>query len=112
MIKYEDIKKIASNIDFSKYDFDFIGIRIQDEIFEQIGEEINHNSKVWEDGNETDEELDGICAINAKTTQYLPKSVGGYIGNVVIILGSNDVEYGQDEEELIMKNAIVLDIIG
>ncbi len=110
MISNEQIKAIANSIDVDKYNFDYIGIRVQEELHENVGDLIRHNSKVWVDGEETDEELNGVCAINAKTTQYLSKW-GGYSGKVVIVIGSDYAQDGQDEEELIMKDAVILEVI-
>lgn len=53
--------------------------------------------------NDRDEEI--LEKINAIINDF------GYVGEIVIIAG-NDFEYGADENEIIIENAIVLDIRG
>lgn len=111
MTDVKTIKEIANSILSKNYEFDYVGIRIQEELFgEEIGQELNFKSYVWDDGNQTDELLNGICAINAKTAKRL-NFIGGYMGRHILVLGCDYVEYGNDSEEIIMNNPIVLDIL-
>ena len=63
--------------------YEFVGIRTQEETFE-LGS-IEHVSSVWDDGEETGETLTGICG--------------------------NSAEYGADEGELIIEDAVVVEIL-
>jgi len=86
-------------------DYSFIGIRVQETPFE-LGT-INHKSLVWEDGNETDEELEGICVVDIK---YF-KSCSSYYGQYVAIICGNNAEIGEDAGELIIQDAVVVEIL-
>ena len=90
-------------------EYQYFGIRTQDVPFE-LGE-IDHNSKVWEDGDETDEELDGISATNATSGSISAHIDGLYYGDHMAILASNDITWGEDVDELVMRDAVVIRII-
>ena len=105
-----EIRKIAEEYEM---DFDCIGIRTQEIPFE-LGE-ITHNSKAWVDGEETKEELDGICvtkidseAVKMHTGE---RKFGSYCGNHLAIIGGEIDTYGEDDGEVILKNAVVLYIV-
>jgi len=104
-ITKEDAKEI-----FKKYsyrfdgDYDFVGIRVQEQPFE-LGK-IEHASKVWDDGEETDEELDGICVIDAN--DYNEPSYFGY--HIAVICG-DEAEHGNDRGELIISDPVVVEIL-
>lgn len=89
-------------------EFDSYGFRIQEIDTTEIGNEINYVSKVWVEGEETDEELNGVCAISAKVVKSLSNQSGDYFGNYIYLLGSNSTESGEDFGEIIMQNAVVL----
>jgi len=108
MTDNKTIKDIAKNIKNSEYDF--IGIRVEEEINQSIGQIVTHKSYVWDDGVQTDELINGVCAIDITQVKYLD-NFGGYFGKIVYILGSYSAEYGNDCGEIIMRDAVVLDII-
>ena len=101
------IASIREIIEDKELDFDYgyVGVRVQEEPF-ALGE-IDHASHIWEDGDDTEEELDGICAINAVSLEIAPE----YFGDHVAILVSDNATYGEDAGELIMKDAEVAAII-
>ena len=109
----KSMKDIVKAIDLNSIDPDgryaYIGIRIQDESYGlHVGQTVEHNSHVWIDGDETDTELDGVCAISTAVINFVDTM---YFGDTVIVLGSDAAEYGEDLGEIIMKDAVVLDII-
>ena len=108
MTKAEAIKNIIDRIDEIQdaYDYGYIGIRVSDNEFTKG--EILDNSFVWVDGEMTDEELDGTCAIMLKDA----KLANAYHGNHVAIIGSDSMEYGQDLGEIILRDAEVLEVIA
>lgn len=108
MTKNEAIEKIMERIEEIKdeYDFGYIGVRVQEDAF-VLGETLN-NSFVWIDGEMTDEELDGTCAIRIDDA----KLAKGYHGDHVAVIGGDHVEYGQDLGEIIIRNAEVLEVIA
>lgn len=104
-----ELKEMINNNDWD-VDFGKFGIRIQEQFF-TLGS-IEHNSKVWFNGEETDEELDGICAIDLNAPEAAECLNGnGYFGNHIALIASDSYEYGQDAGEVILKNAEVLYII-
>lgn len=99
----ENIKKIAEEMDLS-WDYDFIGVRVQEQEFE-LGE-IDHLSHVWDNGDDTGVELDGICVCNLSRL-----GVNNYFGDHVAIICGNEAEYGEDDGELIIRDAEVVKVI-
>lgn len=96
-----------------KYEYAYIGIRTQTHEFE-LGE-IYHTSYAWNDGEMTDEELDGICCTDIDSN-YATAHTGehfccSYIGNHVAIIAGNHAEWGTDEGEVIIKDPEVVMII-
>ena len=104
----EMIAKIRNTIDEMQldYEYEYIGVRVQEQPFELV--EIDHMSKVWIDGEETDEDLCGICTTKVDSLAKLPYE---YIGNHVAIICGNEAEYGTDVGEIIIRDAIVSAII-
>lgn len=108
MATMHQIKSVLSgiNIDEINAQYYYVGIRVQDDAFGMsVGDIADHNSHIWEDGDDTGDELDGICAISINNMRYVK---GEYFGNVVVVLGSNDVDCGEDVGEIVMRNAEVL----
>lgn len=105
----EALKEMIDNNDWD-LDFSRFGIRIQECPFE-LGE-LDHNSKVWVDGTETDEELDGVSAIDLDAPESADSLVGdGYYGEYIALVGGVKYEHGQDLGEVILMDAKVLYII-
>lgn len=106
------VAELKEMIDNNNWDIEYgkFGIRIQEQSFE-LGA-IDHNSKVWVDGEETDEELDGVCAIDLDSPEAFETLNGnGYFGSYIALIASNSYEYGFDAGEVILKDAEVLYII-
>lgn len=110
MVRYKTIKKIAEQLLQKEFDYDYVGIRIQEEKTEKIGEIMAHKSYVWDDGEMTDERLNGVCAVDIKQAKAL-FDFGGYDGDYIYILGCYHASNGEDAGEIIMTDPIVLDII-
>lgn len=111
MKSFKEIYEIAQKVKDNN-NFDFIGIRVQENFSEKIGDVLSHRSFVWVDGEETKELLNGVCAINANKLNFtFGLSNGGYSGDMVLILGSNDAERGEDVSEIIMKDPVIIDIL-
>lgn len=97
------IKKIAEEMDLS-WDYEFVGVRVQEQEFE-LGT-IEHLSHVWDNGDDTGVELDGICVCSLDRL-----GVNNYFGNHVAIICGNEAEYGEDDGELIIRDAEVVKVI-
>jgi len=70
-------------------------------------------SRVWVDGDPTDEVLDGACAVQVRTAQDIEHALAGgsYMGKPVL-LGCNRMSYGEDAGEIVMEDAIVLALVS
>ena len=109
----DEIRAIAE-----KYmdDYEVIAIRTQNVPFE-LGE-MTHESKVWDDGDETEESLNGICATNIKNSAVDMHSSdhttyrGYYDGEYQAIIAGNYYSYGEDNGEIIISDPIVVEIIA
>ena len=108
MTKREAIESIINRIDEIKEnaEYEYIGVRVQENEFAE-GETLD-NSFVWVDGEITDDELDGTCAVRLEDANL----ANGYFGDHVAIIGSNSMEYGQDLGEIILRDAEVLEVIA
>ena len=108
MTKAEAIKNIMNRIDEIKEnaECEYVGIRVQENEFTKG--EILDNSFVWVDGEMTDEELDGTCAVKLEDAELIK----GYFGDHIAIIGSDSMEYGQDLGEIILRDAEVLEVIA
>lgn len=108
MTKREAIENIMNRIDEIKEnaEYEYIGVRVQENEFTEG--EILDNSFIWIDGEMTDEELDGTCAVKIDDARL----ANNYFGDHVAIIGSNSMEYGEDLGEIILRDAEVLEAIA
>lgn len=109
MTKKEIIKNIAKRINEIKDaypEYDRIGIRVQENEFKK-GEILN-NSYIWIDGEMTDDELDGTCAVNLDDAELAK----GYYGDHIALIAGDYTEWGQDLGEIIITNAQVLEVLA
>ena len=105
-------RRLEEIIEELRMEHEYIGIRIQYEPF-CIGP-IDHESTAWEDGYETDRKLGGICAVHVDERNAVARymeAVDHYFGTHAAILVSDCIEYGDDDNEIIMKDAEVAYII-
>lgn len=101
----ERVKGIANGLDY-----DYIGFRVQEVPF-SLGE-MNHRSHVWNDGNDTGEELDGVCALDVRSMFFRPSRYGEYIGDYAAIVAGNYAEYGVDAGEIVISDPVVVEVIA
>ena len=108
MAKKEAIESIMNRIKeiMENSDYEYIGVRVQDKEFKDG--EILDNSFVWVDGEMTDEELPGTCAVKLEDAQL----ANSYFGEHVALIGSNTMEYGQDLGEIILRDAEVMEVLA
>ena len=99
----ENIKKIAEEMDLS-WNYEHVGVRVQEQEFE-LGT-IKHLSHVWDDGDDTGIELDGICVCKLDRLGH-----NNYFGEHIAIICGYEAEYGEDDGELIIRNAEVVKVI-
>lgn len=98
----EFIAKVREVVEENELDSKYgcIGIRVQEEPFE-MGE-MTHVSHVWGDGDDTGEELNGVCVTNVNARRF-PQ----YFGDHVALVCGNHCEIGEDEGELVIEDATV-----
>ena len=103
--------------------YKYIGIRTQEEPFE-LGD-MQHQSVVWRNGEETSQRLGGVSATNIKSEavsshsdikrDYLKmrnyRNSGYYYGNNVAIIVGNESKRGSDYGEIIIKKPKVVRIL-
>ena len=107
----EMIDRINSMIEDLSYDYEFVGIRTQEEPFE-LGE-MDHVSHIWVDGDDTGEELDGVCTLSL-TMKHIDwaKLAGAYCGDHAAIVCGNSGSWGEDAGEIIIEDPEVVEIIA
>jgi len=111
MITNKKINEILSQAKINNEDA--IGIRIVDDYYDdydlKIGDKLGV-SYVWFDGDYTDEKLNGVSAISfdAKLEDVTFK---GYIGKKILVINGSIEGYGEDEGEIIVADAEIIDII-
>ena len=112
MTNNKQLKEIANEILNREYNYEYVGVRVEEEINNEIGQIAGHTSSVWIDNVEQEEKLNGVCAINVRRADELSNSTYcGYLGNIIVVLGSERAECGEDDGEIIMEEPIILDII-
>lgn len=91
-----------------------VAIRTQEEPFE-LGE-IDHLSHVWDDGDDTGEEIEGLSATTTTSnridmhTAENSLSHGFYYGNHAAIVCGNDYVMGEDEGEVVISDPVCVHI--
>lgn len=88
--------------------YDVYAIRFDNREFEE-GQEVP-NSFHWEDGQITNEELDGVCGLYIENIEEAEKHLNAsYEGKHVYIIGGNwGYEWGQDDNEIIISGAEIV----
>jgi GGDEF domain-containing protein len=108
---------LIKNIDLDQYDYENIGIRVVGEDYDEYNYSVGDtlpNSKRWDEGDYTDDELIGTSAIDVTAPGLLRGNytgAAGYFGKKVMIIGTNDsADKGEDMYEIVMEKAKILDI--
>ncbi len=91
--------------------YEYFGLRADDREFE-IGDEMP-KSYVWDDGNRTDERLDGTCAIRLYVGEQYNEGaldeVNIYPFDHVYLIASRGYMGGEDKNEIVMYEAVVVE---
>jgi len=104
----DELKKIIEETMDENLEYEYFGVRSQYETFE-LGE-MDHVSHIWDDGEDTGEELNGVCATKADSRE-IRLHCGNTYGTHCAIIAGNDIEYGEDAGEIIIRDAVVVRII-
>lgn len=103
----EMIAKLKAAAEELKYEYTNFGIRIQEQPF--TPGEISHVSHIWIDGEDTGEKLNGICAISPSASEdyYIE-----YFGEHAAIVAGDLDSYGEDLFEVVLKDAVVIEVLA
>ena len=113
------MKNIVAAIQDS--DYQYFGIRAIDELL-SVGD-ICADSRVWDNGDVTDETLDGASATAISFDGYTDEHVEAAITAALVankpyfadhryIIASDHMTYGEDANEIILRDAEVIAIIA
>lgn len=107
----EMIARIKTRAEELHDDYEYVGLRVQEEPFE-LGA-LDHVSHIWIDGDDTGDELDGICAITLASKGFdWVMMADTYFGSHAAIIGGFRASYGEDPGEIIIEDAEVAEIIA
>lgn len=109
-------KQIEAEIERLGYAYNYYGLRAvaaDDPI--AVGE-CAAPSYQWVDGERTDNELAGVCAIalpwhsdcDTADIEAALRIVKGYDGARIVLLGASQRDWGEDPGEIVMENAVAL----
>jgi len=107
------MEKFAAIIEAAE--FDHYGVRAH-RSSAVIGKTLG-NSKVWVDGEATDEELNGISTIKVKSTADLDKAIGTlqamycWDNETIVLVGGFTGSWGEDAGEFVIEDNICLAVL-
>lgn len=90
-------------------DDEVLGIRVQissETPTPDVGDTLRHRSHVWDDDEDTEEELRGVCAVDARKLDIVWK----YYGDDLLLLRGWDWTHGEDEGEIIIRDPVVVGV--
>lgn len=126
-----DQKNIPASVDIAnkitklqeEYEYDHFGLRVLPMDQDAAVGDVLANSYAWDDGEFTEQELNGVSAIEVISPEKVEnvllilgaggrynRTFSGYHGKKVVLIGSNRAEGGSDPGEIVMKDGIVLGI--
>ena len=97
----------------AKDEFEFYGIRAHRGEAVAIGD-ICENSMVWDDGECTGDELDGVCAMrvapgdNINAAVDMVKRMYGWGESEIILVAGQYGAWGEDKGEVVIRSAVRL----
>mgnify|MGYP004560079889 FL=1 len=103
-LNFEEIKNRMNEIMWDE-GWGVVALRAQAEPFE-LGD-LDHNSVIWIDGEETEEELNGVCGLALDDVEL----INNYYNDHIAIIAGDRYEWGQDAGEIIIEDAQVVKII-
>ena len=76
-------------------------------------------SRVWDDGEPTDEMLAGASCLKVAHDGIGPAHIldhlarlSSYVGDHVYLVGGHYASYGEDDGEIVIEDAVVIDVIS
>lgn len=108
MMSIDEIKEMVED-----REYDYIGLRIDDNVNYGIGD-IANVSRVWDNNELTDETLDGTCCIGISYPEDVERALDLakiYCGDRWYLIAGDNAEYGEDDGEIIIEDAIVVTVV-
>ena len=100
------IRRVEDIASSALYDYEAVGVRVQDVPF--APGPMAHRSHVWDNGDDTGEELPGVSAMRWDAAQRH----GYYYGDYVAVIAGNAWDYGEDAGEIVIHDPIVIEILA
>ena len=115
MKKITSIEELKEEIESDNYNY--YGLRKATEHDEEIMERGYLDCSFdWIDGEQTDEELNGTCAVSVNEycnlEERLEQVKKDYCGTTILLIADKYCEYGNDENEVILGNGCGADIVA
>jgi hypothetical protein len=90
-------------------EYAYYGVRVENGRILSAGD-VAPVSRRWDDGNPTDEEEDGTCAISLRKLDVgaALNRLAIYNGDRIVLLGGHYFQRGEDRDEAILRDAVVL----
>lgn len=102
----EMIRRVKELADELFYDYEIVGIRVQDVPF-SLGK-MEHRSHALIEGEDTGIELPGVSVIRSDEAE-LAKD---YFGDYVAVVAGNSYTYGEDPGEIVIADAVVVEVLA
>lgn len=99
--------------------YEWIGLRVLTDGENYMAGDTADNSQVWHDGEPTGESLDGTSAlllgkyedVDPAHVTVMVARAAKYLGHRVAVLGAMHVQGGEDRDEIVMRDAVVVAVI-
>jgi hypothetical protein len=108
MMSIEEIKQAVENREYG-----YIGIRCEDGVSYNVGDHANE-SRVWIDGEATEDTVGGTSCIGINRSDDVDAAmdmIANYFGDRLYLVAGDSFEYGEDEGEYIIRDAVVVAIV-
>lgn len=103
----ELLAAIAKDAAIASWSYDVIGVRVDDQAY-RIGD-VLPESRIWIDGEPTDGRLAGTSAMSLRSIADYIDHYPACVGRYVYLLGGYSEGSGDDEGEIIIGRATVID---
>ena len=103
------IRRVEDIASSALYDYEAVGVRVQDVPF--APGPMAHRSHVWDNGDDTGEELPGVSAMRWDSIDAAQRH-GDYYGDYVAVIAGNAWDYGEDAGEIVIHDPIVIEILA
>lgn len=103
------IRRVEDIASSALYDYEAVGVRVRDVPF--APGPMSHRSHIWDDGDDTGEELPGVSAMRWDSIDAAQRH-GYYYGDYVAVIAGNAWDYGEDAGEIVIHDPIVIEILA